>query len=90
MIALLAVLLSGSIVLGVTFAALFGKPWKHREPRGAWLLTVWTYVAVALDLLLLAVVLRIHIPLWLPVVVLSAQDAVVGFRLWLLLRERRR
>lgn len=80
-----------SMILGLAFMIGLGRPWRaDAELRSqAWLQAALVATPVALDLVLLFVVLRIVPPLWLIVAVLAGQDAVYGWRLFVLFRAHR-
>src|SRR5258705_33899 len=86
---LLQLLVAASIVLSLWFVLSLGNPRRSENPVVAWLLAAWAWGTVAFELLLLAALFRGHVPPWLAVVVLFAQDGVFGWRMVLLRRSRR-
>lgn len=84
----LAVQLVASLLLSGAFAVLFGWPWKRDEPAVAWFIASTNWAAMALDVLLLLAMFGIRPSLWVAALVLGLQDVAVGWRLWVLLRQR--
>ena len=78
-----------SILLCFWFTAGLGLPWRSRYPTGAWLWAAMAWVAIALDVLLMLVVLRVRFSPWVAVGVLAAQDGVYAWRLAVLYTARR-
>lgn len=83
------VLVGASALLGVWFVGHLGLPWRSRLASMAWLQSVLAAAAVAFDVLLLLAILRVHVPQWVAVLVVLAQDAAFGWRLAWLYRARR-
>ena len=86
---LLQLLVAASIVLSLWFVLSLGDPRRSENPIVAWLLAAWAWVTVAFEVLLLLALFRVHVPPWLAVVVLFAQDSVFAWRMVLLRRSRR-
>lgn len=80
--------LIASMLLSVLFLAMYGHPGRYGDREMAWFIAALVWAGVLLDGLLLAAVFGVQVPLGLAVAVLAAQDIVVGWRLWLLLRAR--
>jgi hypothetical protein len=85
---LLRALVGASISLSLWFVVSLGDPRRTANPPVAWLLAAWGWITIAFELLLLLALLRIHVPPWLAVGVLAAQDTVFAWRLVLLRRSR--
>lgn len=85
-----AVLLGASVLLSLAFVVVLGRPGRHADPAMAWFLASTGWAAVALDVLLLVSVLGARVPMWAGLGALIVQDAVFGWRLWLVLRSKRR
>ena len=83
----LALALSMGLTLWFTIG--LGKPWRTRHTTGAWLWASMAWFAIALDVLLLLVLLRIAFPPWIALLVLLGQDAVYAWRLRVLYQARR-
>ena len=86
---LFATLFAASAVFSAGFALRLGRPWRNREPVMAWLQAALAWVAVAWDVVWTALTLSIVVPIWVFAVVLAAQDAVFGWRWWVLETSRR-
>lgn len=82
-------LVAASILLTLWFVLQLGDPRRSQSPTVAWLLAAWGWITIAFEALLLAALLRIHVPSWLAVLVLFAQDGIFAWRLVLLHRSRR-
>jgi hypothetical protein len=85
---LFGLLLACSVLLSLAFALALGSPRKHEDRPMAWFLACTAWAAVALDGAMLVLVLGLDVPEWVFAVALLAQDALFGWRLWLLMRAR--
>lgn len=74
----------------VVFLLLYGWPGRYQDRVMAWHIVSVTAVTAVETLGLLAATLRIGLPLWLFAVIYGAAGGVVFWRLWLLLKTRRR
>lgn len=88
MTTLLRALVAASILLTLWFVISLGDPRRSDSPTVAWLLAAWGWITVAFETLLLLALLRIHVPSWLAVLVLFAQDGIFAWRLVLLRKAR--
>jgi hypothetical protein len=84
-----ALLLGGSALFSAGFALDLGRPWRSEVPSMAWLQAGLAWAAAAVDVSLLLAVFGVHVPVWVYVAVLLAQNAVFGWR-WFVLRRARR
>ena len=84
----MAAALVASMLLGLAFLYGLGRPWRVPDElrTQAWLQAALVAMPIALEELLLMVVMRVPPPLWAVVGVLLGQDAVYGWRLFVLVR----
>lgn len=88
MTVLLRVLVAASILLTLWFVISLGDPRRSENATVAWLLAAWGWITIAFETLLLLALLHVHVPTWVAVLVLFAQDAIFAWRLVLLRRAR--
>lgn len=84
-----ALLFAASAVFSAGFALRLGRPWHNPDPVMAWLQAAIAWIAVAWDLTWTALVLAVHVPVWVFAVLLLAQDGIFGWRWWVLEQTRR-
>lgn len=84
-----AVLIGVSMLLGLGFVIPFGPPWRSENPPMAWLQAGLAWVALAFDSALFLSLFHVAMPVVVVVLILLAQDTVFGWRLAVLIRERR-
>lgn len=82
------VMLAISLVFGLVFVLMLGKPWRNEYPTMAWLQASLAWVAVGFDAWLLLASFGVHADL-LVFSVLILQDLVFAWRLWVLITIRR-
>ncbi len=83
-IGLVQALITGSILLTLTFAIALGRP----SGAVGWMLAAWAWVTATFELLLLLSTFRVAVPIWIAASVLLAQDVIFTWRLVLLWRSR--
>lgn len=83
------VLVGVSVVLGLCFVIVFGRPWRSDNPAMAWLQWALAAVALAFDAMVMVSLFRVAVPMWAVALILLAQDGVFAWRLAKLARTRR-
>lgn len=86
---LFGLLLGGSVALSLAFVVLLGDPRRRMDRAMAWFLASTGWAALVVDLALFLAVLGARIPPWVFAAGLGLQDVAFGWRLWLIIRERR-
>lgn len=81
-------LLGASVTLSLAFVLILGPPWRRRDQPMAWFLASTGWAAIAIDGGLFVATLGTQVPVWVFAVALAVQDAVFGWRLWLVSRDR--
>ncbi|HEX8106116.1 MAG TPA: hypothetical protein VF516_00245 [Kofleriaceae bacterium] len=81
-------LLGGSVLLSLAFVAALGLPWRHHDRAMAWFLSSTGWAAITIDGALFVAVLGARLPQWVFALALGVQNAVFGWRLWLVVRDR--
>lgn len=89
MIGFFAALVACSAVCGLAFVAVLGPPWRSLSPGMVWLQSAVALVAAALDIVILLVILRVHVPVLVVALILISQDVVFVWRIVKLLQVRR-
>lgn len=79
-----------TLCAAVAFLVLYGWPNRYQDRTMAWHVFSVTAVAAVESAGLVAAGLHIHLPLWLYAVIYGAGAVVVIWRVWLLLKGRRR
>ncbi len=79
-----------TVLGGLVFLAIYGRPSKYEDRTMAWHVISVTAVAAAEAAGLLLAVLGVVLPLWLFAAIYGFAGAVVYWRLWLLLRTQHR
>lgn len=92
MITLFAVLFGYSVLVGASFLLVLGRPWRHSDRAMAWLLSGAAVIALTWDLAWFLALLGVvgWWSQWVLGLSLAAQDAFFTWRLWLVLRAKRR
>lgn len=79
-----------SFLLGLAFVLILGPPWRSENVTMAWLQASLAWVAIWFDGMLILAHFGLRIPTWPIILWLLLQDAVFGWRLWVLLGIQRR
>ena len=87
--AVFAVLIGVSMLLGLGFVIPFGPPWRSQNPGMAWLQAGLAWVALAFDTALFLSLFHIAVPVVAVALILLTQDIVFGWRVAVLIGERR-
>ena len=82
------VLIGVSMLLGASFLASYGPPWRSDRPLTAWVQSGLAWVALAFDTALFLSLFYVLVPLWIVALILLAQDIVYTVRLIALRRAR--
>lgn len=83
------VLVGASVLLGLCFVVVFGRPWRSDNRAMAWLQWALAAVALAFDVVLMLALFGVVVPMWVVALVLLAQDGVFAWRLAKLAWTRR-
>ena len=89
MMTLFAVLFGYGVLGCAAFLFGFGLPWRSSDPEVKWHIASYSAATGADLLCLFLAAVGVPVPLWVFALVFAAGDAVITWRLWLLVRGRR-
>ncbi len=90
MILFLGVELAVGVIGAIAFIVAFGPPWRSHDRAFSWHISSFSAALLAELFCFLLLTLGVPVSPWAFAVVFAALDAVIGWRLWLLLSLRRR